>query len=378
MGLEKEAKEIEEYVINEIDFDKDVDVKIFEVNIRVLGGLLAMYQYSGRQEILAKAVDFGKRMLPAFNSPTGIPYYWVNLKTGEVKGEKVNVAEAGTYLIEMGMLSYYTRDPVYYQAAKKASMAVFDRRSKINLVGEVINVETGEWINPNSHICAGADSYFEYMYKAWLLFGDTDVKKMWDVSIEAINKWLPEVKDSLLWYGRVDMNSGEKTSSVITLYDAFFPAILAVSGDIPRAEELQKTWEWLWDKYGLEPMIYDYEKHVPNYPVYDLNPEIIESAYYLYRITGDNKYRQMGVKFFQDIVKYCKTDIAFSAVEDVQTMEKRDYLATYFFAETLKYFYLLFSDDELFGFDHHVFSTEAHPFDKRLFDKDEISVRLGF
>ncbi len=377
MGLDEEAAEIEKYVVEELDFNKDIDVKVFEVNIRVLGGLLAMYQYTENPEILAKAEDFAKRMLPAFNSPTGMPYYWVNLKTGAVKGEKVNVAEAGTYLIEMGVLSYFTNNPVYYQAAKKASMAVFERRSKLDLVGEGINIETGEWFNTNSHICAGVDSYYEYMYKAWLLFHDTDIKKMWDTSITAINKYLPEVKDSLLWYGRVDMNSGEKTSSVVTLYDAFFPAILAISGDVPRAKELQKTWEWLWDKYGLEPMIYDYDKHVPNYPVYDLNPEIIESAYYLYRITGDNKYRQMGVKFYRDIVEHCKTDIAFSAVEDVQTMEKRDYMATYFFAETLKYFYLMFSDDELFGFDHHVFSTEAHPFDTRGFDSNEIKLRLG-
>ncbi len=377
MGLEKEAKEIEEYVINEIDFDKNIDVKIFEVNIRVLGGLLAMYQYSGREEILAKAEDFGKRMLPAFNSPTGIPYYWVNLKTGEVKGEEVNVAEAGSYTMEMGVLSYYTKNPVFYQAAKRATKAVFDRRSKIDLVGESINVETGEWTNTNSHICAGIDSYYEYMYKTWMLFKDVEIKKMWDISIDAINKRIPEIKDSLLWYGRVDMNSGEKTSSVVTLYDAFFPAILAVSGDVKRAKELQNTWEWLWNKYGLEPMIYDYEKHVPNYAVYDLNPEIIESAYYLYRITGDRKYYNMGVKFYQDIVKYCKNDVAFSAIEDVQTMEKRDYLATYFFAETMKYFYLLFSDDEDFGFDHHVFSTEAHPFDKRTFFSSEIKLRLG-
>jgi mannosidase alpha-like ER degradation enhancer 1/mannosidase alpha-like ER degradation enhancer 2 len=377
MGLEKEAKEIEEYVIKEIDFNKDVDAKIFEVNIRVLGGLLAMYQYSGREEILAKAEDFGKRMLPAFNSPTGIPYYWVNLKTGEVKGEKVNIAEAGSYTFEMGILSYFTKNPIYYQAAKKATKAVFERRSKLDLVGEVINVETGEWLNTNSHICAGIDSYYEYMYKSWMMFHDVELKQMWDISLSAINKHLPEIKDSLLWYGRVNMDSGMKTSSVITLYDAFFPAILAVSGDIPRAKELQKTWEWLWDKYGLEPMIYDYEKHVPNYPVYDLNPEIIESAYYLYSLTGDRAYYNMGAKFFRDIYKNCRNDVAFSAIEDVQTMEKRDYLATYFFAETMKYFYLLFTNDENFGFDQHVFSTEAHPFNTELFEKDRINERLA-
>ncbi|MEZ5197986.1 MAG: glycoside hydrolase family 47 protein [Bacteroidales bacterium] len=304
-------------------------------------------------------------------------HYWVNLKTGEVKGDTVNVAEAGTYTFEMGILSYYTGNPVYYQKAKQATRAVFERRSEIGLVGESLNIETGEWINTNSHICAGIDSYYEYMYKTWLLFGDKEVKDMWDQSIIPINSYLPEVKDSLLWYGRVDMNTGQRTSSVITLYDAFLPAILAISGDVKRAEELQHTWEWLWDKYGLEPMVYDYSTQTPNYPVYDLNPEIIESAFYLYQITGKEKYRQMVLKFYKDVLQHCKTDIAFTAVENVETMEKRDYMATYFIAETLKYFYLTFQNNPEVNIFDFVFSTEAHNFRKDQFAADEIKLRLG-
>jgi len=105
-----------------------------------------MYELSGNPGILAKAVDFADRMLPAFNTKTGIPTYWVNLKTGIARGDTVNVAEAATYTMEMGILSYYTKDPKYYQAGKKATKAIFDRRSKIGLIGDVINVQTGEWV----------------------------------------------------------------------------------------------------------------------------------------------------------------------------------------------------------------------------------------
>jgi hypothetical protein len=377
MGLKNEAQRIETYVTDSISFDKDMYVKVFEVNIRVLGGLLAMYQYTENPNVLAQAKDFADRMLPAFESETGIPHYWVNLKTGDVKGDTVNVAEAGTYTFEMGILSYYTKDPVYYQIAKHASKAVFERRSEIGLVGETINIETGEWINTNSHICAGIDSYYEYMYKTWLLFDDPEVKEMWDESILAVNTYLPEIKDSLLWYRRVDMFTGEKTSSVITLYDAFFPAILAISGDVKRAEQLQHTWKWLWDKYGLEPMVYDYDAHTPNYPVYDLNPEIIESAFYLYQITGKEKYREMALKFYKNILRNCKTEVAFTAIENVETMEKRDYMATYFIAETLKYFYLIFQDNPVVNIDDYVFSTEAHNFKKENFIQEELIKRLG-
>lgn len=119
MGLKQQAQEIEQYVVDSLNFDKNIDAKIFEVNIRILGGLLSMYELSGNPKVLEKAVDFADRMLPAFDTQTGIPKYWVNLKTGVARGDTVNVAEAGTYTFEMGILSYYTKDPKYYQAGKK-------------------------------------------------------------------------------------------------------------------------------------------------------------------------------------------------------------------------------------------------------------------
>lgn len=391
MGLNKEAEEVENYVIDSISWDKDLFVKTFEVNIRILGGLLAMYEYTGKQEILDKTEEFGQKMLAAFDSPTGMPYYWFNLKTGEAKGVNVNIAEAASYLMEMGILSYYTKNPIYYQAAKKANLAVWERVSDINLVAERIDVETGEWKHSTSHIGAGIDSYYEYLYKAYLLFGDKDLKPIWEKSIHAINTYLVDESDTSFWYCRVDMHTGKKQTKlmyadndeireggIVTLYDAFFPAVLALSGDIERAEKNQASWDWLWNQYGLEPMIYDYDRAVPTYPVYDLNPEIIESAYYLLHFTGKKVYEDMIEQYWADIMKYCRTDVAFSSIANVQTMEKKDYMPTFFFAETLKYFYLAFTmPTGEFNLDDYVFNTEAHPFKKSSFDKEEIKLRLG-
>ncbi len=212
MGFDEEAKDIEDYIVDSVSWEKDIDVKVFEVNIRILGGLLAMYEMSGNPKVLEKAEDFGKRMMPAFDTETGIPGFWVNLKTGIVRGDTVNVAEAGTYLIEMGILSHHTKNPVYYKAAKKASLAVFERRSELGLIGDVIDVQTGEWVGQSSHICAGVDSYYEYLYKAYLLFDDQDLKKVWDESMPAVHKYLAEDYDDKLWYGRVDMNTGERSA----------------------------------------------------------------------------------------------------------------------------------------------------------------------
>ncbi len=381
MGMKEEAKEIENYVVDSLDFNKNINAKIFEVNIRILGGLLAMYELSGNEKVLDKTVDFADRILPAFDTKTGIPTYWVNLKTREKSGDTVNVAEAATYTFEMGMLSYYTKDPKYYQAGKKATLAVYNLRNKnTGLIGDVLDVEQGIWTGTNSHICAGVDSYYEYLYKSYLMFGDPELGEIWDETLPLIMKYNAETFEDNLYFKRVNMNTGEETSTVMTLYDAFFPATLALAGEMETAEKYQKTWDHIWNLNGLEPVVWDYKKKVSTYPVYDLNPEIIESAYYLYHYTGDRKYLDMVKQYWSDILEYCKDDVAFHAIQDVTTKEPRDQMPTFFLAETLKYFYLAFTEDGVHKdfLENHIFNTEAHQFKRNAIDKTEAKKRLGF
>jgi len=86
----------------------------------------------------------------------------------------------------------------------------------------------------------------------------------------------------------------------------------------------------------------------------------------------------MVEQYWSDIKEYCKTDIAFSSIKDVQTMEKKDYMPTFFFAETLKYLYLTFSmENGDFVLDDYLFNTEAHPFRKSNFDNKKARIYLG-
>jgi hypothetical protein len=384
MGLEKEAKEIEEYTLA-MNWDKDLFVQTFEVNIRILGGLLSMYHATKNEAILAKAKDFGDRILPAFNTPTGIPAHSVNLRTGKLagnlgegKGDVVNVAQAATYLFEFGILSYDTKNPKYYQAAKKATKAIFNRKSKIGLPGEQININTGEWVGTKwHHIQAGVDAYYEYMYKSWMLFPDPEIKGIWDFSKSKIDTYLLDEFEGHTFYTIVDMETGEVLKRSVSLYDAFFPAIQAISGDIPAAEKNQKTWDWLWDKNGLLPSRYKYDEDRIEYANSEINPEIIESAYYLHEITGKEEYLNMIKKYWKDINKYCRNDVAYNSIKDVRTKEPKDYLATYVFAETFKYFYIAFSQGE-FDFNAHVFNTEAHTFKKADFNQEDAKERLDY
>ncbi|MBI3578847.1 MAG: glycoside hydrolase family 47 protein, partial [Ignavibacteriales bacterium] len=130
MGLKEEADSTREYIATHLSFDKDIYVKNFEITIRLLGGLLSNYQLSGDKRLLDLAEDLGTRLLPAFNSPTGMPYVFVNLKTGAVRDAESNPAEIGTLLVEFGTLSKLTKKPIFYDKAKKALVEVFNRRSK--------------------------------------------------------------------------------------------------------------------------------------------------------------------------------------------------------------------------------------------------------
>lgn len=364
IGAKSEAAEAQELIVETLSFDHDISVKNFEITIRILGGLLSAYEMTGDERLLRLADDLGARLLPVFESPTGLPYMYVNLKTGKTSGVRTNPAEIGTLFLEFGTLSRHTKKPVYRDKAKRALVELYNRRSKIGLVGEEIDVETGRWVSTASHVGGGIDSYYEYLLKGWLLFGDEDCRVMWRDSIRALNRHLADEAKSGLWYGQVDMNTGKRTASEFGGLHAFLPAVLALGGDVPRARRLQESCLKMWNVAGLEPEVLDYRTMKIVHPGYPLRPEIMESAYTLYVKTRDPRYLDMGRTFFDSLSRHTRAGGAFTTLKNVETKEQGDLLPSYFLAETLKYLYLLYAPPETLPFDDIVFNTEAHPFRK--------------
>jgi mannosidase alpha-like ER degradation enhancer 2 len=307
------------------------------------------------------AIDLANRMLPVFNSKTGMPFRYVNLRTGKTSGAMSNPAEIGTYLLEYGTLSKLTGNPVYYEKAKKAMLALDKRSSKIGLMGSMIDVNSGLWVMKDSAVGSGKDSYYEYLLKAAILFNDPEMKAVWDKNIKAINIYLADESYGGLWYGHANMAAGKRTMTTFGALDAFFPALLALGGDLGRAQKLEDSCYKMWTLHGIEPEILDYKKMKVLVGTYPLRPEIIESAYYLHHYTSDEKYKKMGYVFFNSIKKNCRTESGYANLIDVRTKKKSDAMPSYFLAETLKYFYLLFAPPEEFEFNKVVFTTEAHP-----------------
>lgn len=98
-----------------------------------------------------------------------------------------------------------------------------------------------------------------------------------------------------------------------------------------------------------------------------MRPETVESLFYFWRITRNETYREWGWNIWENgFEKYSKVEHGYTSLEDVSDASggsKRDKMETYWMSETLKYFYLLFDEDEtLLPLDKVVFNTEGHPF----------------
>lgn len=362
LGMEEEANEAKQLVFSQLSFNVDDEVQVFEITIRLLGALQSAYELDSDKKFLTLAIDLADRLLPAFNTPTGMPYRYVHLQTGALRDSINNPAEIGTLMMEFGKLSKLTGNMKYYEAAKKAIMEVYKRRSKIGLVGLQINVLTGNWTNTESSIGAMIDSYYEYLFKCWKLFGDKDFKAAWDVHQKAIKQYLLSRQDNSWFLKHVDMNTGKEISSVYGALDAFYAGLCAYSGDLTEAKQIQKANYNMWKKFNIEPEEFDFKTGKMLNGYYVLRPENLESCFYLYRFTKNDRYLWMGKRMVEDIIEHCRNDVGYASLKNVMTFEKDNSMQSFFFAETLKYAYLIFAPANKLDLGKVVLNTEAHPF----------------
>ncbi|MEO7444459.1 MAG: glycoside hydrolase family 47 protein [Ferruginibacter sp.] len=362
LGLKKEASEAKGLVLTGLDFDVDNEVQVFEITIRQLGALITAYEHEHNIRVLQLAKDLADRLMPAFNTPTGMPYRYVHLQTGKIRDSINNPAEIGTLLLEFGQLSKITGDNKYFAAAKRAVMEVYKRRGKTGLPGEQINVITGEWKSTATHISGYIDSYYEYLYKGWLLFGDEDFHQAFETHAAAIKKHLFVNTPHGLFMKHANMNTGELISYEYGALDAFYAGLLALSGDVEAAKKNQAANYYMWTHFNVEPEAFDFMKDTLMSAYYILRPENIESCYYLYRLTKDDRYLFEGRQMVSDILQHCRTPEAFASLKNVKTFEQHNSMESFFFGETLKYAYLLFAPEKTINLKKQVFNTEAHLF----------------
>jgi hypothetical protein len=414
-------------------FDLDSKVQVFETVIRGVGGLLSAHQFAvgdlpirgydaiterkgGREgifwpngfvydgQLLRLATDLSDRLLPAFNTPTGLPYPRVNLRYGvpfyakspnnmdaehgqcgkdpNDKGTEVTEtcsAGAGSLVLEFSVLSRLTGDPKYERLAKDAFWAVWHRRSSIGLIGAGIDAETGQWVNAYTGIGAGIDSFFEYALKSHILLSGLpfDAANAATDSPDAfLATWL-DAHDGIRrqiyrgaqhhhpHYAQVDLYTGAIRAFWIDSLSAFYQGLLTMAGKLDEAIETHLLYTALWTRYSAMPERWSTATGSIEHGLrwWGGRPEWIESTWYLYQATKDPWYLHVGEMALRDIKRRCWTKCGWAGLQDVRTGELNDRMESFFLGETAKYLFLLFDPSHpLNTWDApFVFTTEGHP-----------------
>uniref|UniRef100_A0A673LRQ6 alpha-1,2-Mannosidase n=1 Tax=Sinocyclocheilus rhinocerous TaxID=307959 RepID=A0A673LRQ6_9TELE len=374
LGLKEEFAEARQWVAKELSFDKNVDVNLFESTIRILGGLLSTYHLTGDSLFLEKAKDIGSRLMPAFSTASKIPYSDVNIGKGTAHSPQwtsdSTVAEVTSIQLEFRDLSRLTGDPKY----KLAVMEVMKRVHKLNgkqdgLVPMFINTNNGLFTHQGIYtLGARADSYYEYLLKQWIQGNKTEKELLDDYlqAVEGVKKNLlkKSTPSSLTFVG--ELSHGHFSPKMDHLV-CFLPGTLALGAHyglpadhMELAKQLIETCYQMYAQMetGLSPEIAYFNTHEGSTQDVDvkiadrhnlLRPETVESLFYLYRFTKDKKYQQWGWEILQNFNKYTRVPTggytSINNVCDPASPIPRDKMESFFLGETLKYFYLLFSDD---------------------------------
>ncbi|CZT09547.1 probable class I alpha mannosidase [Rhynchosporium graminicola] len=409
MGLQEKFDEALE-ALKEIDFSKPKadKVPVFEVTIRYLGGLLGAYDVSKHKYpiLLQKATQLGDFLSKAFNTENGLPvpyYWWKNETSGVLPGQdNVIIAQIASLSMEFIRLSQVTGNKTYAAQIQVITEQLKTTQDKTALPGmwPLLADCSGPQLSfSNEKFSLGvlADSAFEYLPKTHLLDYRTSDQylKMYQSALATFSKRL-FFRPSLPQNPDILMSGNIETSIDPNVIDGQFQHLACFVGGMVAlgsrisisAEELETAAKltngcvWGYDNTpsGIMP---DFSHIKPcqdpaqcvwegsgngfvsvDDPSYQLRPEAIESVFIMYRLTADPIWMEKGWKMFQAVQKHTKTSIANARVVDV--MEKwpkhEDSMESYWLAETLKYFYLLFSKPDLVSLDEYVLNTEAHPF----------------
>jgi hypothetical protein len=364
MELDTELRRSVDWIEDHLDFDIDGNIQVFEAIIRLVGGLLAGYLATRNRVLLDKCRDLADRLLPAFTqSPTGMPYRFVNLRTGAVSGPENNLAEIGTNILEFGLLSELTRDPRYFDASKRAYRAVVDRRSSLDLLGTFIHIETGDWllpldVAPNPPV----DSFYEYLWGGWAMFRDRETRDWYRLLTRAIVERMSERVNGLLWFRPVDFQTGAPFPLALqSELAAFYAGLLAKGEQVALGEDYQRSWTAVARRFPILPEFIDYSTLAPLDPGNALRPEYVNSSFDLFMKTGKRSHKATALQYFDAMKAHHRTANGYTTITDVTTtpMTLGDLTPGYWFAENPKYLYLMFADSPRFDRRHHYLSTEG-------------------
>lgn len=388
-------------------------VSLFETTIRYLGGMLSAYDFltgplasladnkTDVDNLLTQAVNLANALSYAFDTPSGVPYNNLDFSTRTNDGSTNGLATVGTLVLEWVRLSDLTGNTTYAALAEKGESYLLDPHPASDepwpgLVGMGIDPQTGNFTDASGGWVGGADSFYEYLIKMYVYDPAryATYRDRWILAVDSSIAHLassPAPRPDITWLAAYDGQSIEKVSQHLACFDG---GNFILGGQVLGKQE--------YVDFGLElvngchetyistatrigPEIFGWDSgsvpadqaaffnktgfYIEN-SGYDLRPEVIESYYYAYRATGDTKYQEWAWDAFTAINATTRVGSGYSAVNDVNVVGGggySDFQESFWFAEVLKYSYLIQAPEAEWqvskdGKNAWVFNTEAHPF----------------
>ncbi|KAF8814741.1 glycoside hydrolase family 47 protein [Phlegmacium glaucopus] len=358
-------------------------VSVFETTIRYLGGLLSSYELSGQKfpALLEKAKEVADKLAFAWVGSNDIPFGFLDFSTNTPTIDTSNIAEAGTLTLEFSTLTKHTGNQTYADLVLKSVTHIANLPAPLpGLAAQGIDPASGQFVGGYVTWGGGSDSYFEYLIKfarlsntdnnlfadTWHTAVDSSIKNMlrdriWNVSWAGTGCWFGIIGGRLLnnvtiveiALGLIDGCWNTYASDATGIGPEVFAYISSdgnfTGGDPPTADQLA-----FFNEHGYYITVADYI----------LRPEVLESNFYAYRVTGDSKYLDRAASAVNSFNKFLQTPTGFAGLFDVNNVksDKVDDTESFWFAEVLKYLYLTFDDPNHISLDEWVFNTEAHPF----------------
>ena len=420
MGLDEDFQEAATAVAS-IDWavTKAGAANIFETTIRHLGGLLSAYDLSGEKALLLKAVELAEMLYVGFDTPNRMPGFWLNFKEAEAGNQFAGTHDASasptSLCLEFTRLSQITGDPKYYDATDRITRFLERTQNGTSLPGMwPLSLDLrNELADDNTYtLGAMADSLYEYLPKMHALLGGVDgtYEAMYRYAMNTTIEYflfrpMTPNQEDVLFSGDVrvygDPELVPRSQHLTCFIGGMFglgSKLFNIPSHLDIGSRLARGCGWAYASFptgimpeifdmipcpgpGLGPCAWDAERweslsndNLPKGfkqardPRYQLRPEAIESIFLLYRITGKADLREIAWNMFQAIMTATSTDLANAAIENVSVegeTSKVDSMESFWMAETLKYFYLIFSPPDVIDLDEWVFNTEAHPFRRR-------------
>ncbi|KAH9165122.1 seven-hairpin glycosidase [Lactarius sanguifluus] len=403
MGLTDFFNEALNFTQN-IDFTKSNTtdtVSMFEATIRYVGGLISAYELSGKQHsfLVDKAKQLADRLSLAWSKGNTVPFGQLDFNANAVDNQTSNIAAAGTLTLEWSRLSKYTGNDTYRKLAEGSVLKIVANSAPLpGLPAQAIDPSTGLPVGGYVSWGGGSDSYFEYLIKyarlsntndntfadSWLTAVDTSIRTLIKTSAVGNHVYL------------ADYDSKGRIRHVGSHLACFYAGNWLLGGKLTNNDTIVRFALQLndgcWNTYtsdatGIGPEAFAYTSADGNFtgngnpsaeqlafynrhgfyitdPFYVQRPEVLESNFYAWRVTGNHMYLQRARSAIASFNRVLSTQPGFAGIYDVNdpTTPRVDETESFWFAEVLKYLYLTFDDPNRISLDEYVFNTEAHPF----------------